>query len=68
MNAQSTIETRSLARHPQPWFANCQTCGKLTLQTSNRACQGRGQCHGMVIELRDIAETERGAFVFRPDK
>jgi hypothetical protein len=29
---------------------------------------GQGQCHGMVIELRDIAETERGAFVFRPDK
>lgn len=68
MNAQSTIETRNVARHAQPWFANCQTCGKLTLQTGDGACQGRGHCHGMVIELRDIAETERGALAFKPPR
>jgi hypothetical protein len=53
------------ARYPQPRFANCRTCGKLTLQTDNRGCEEAGQCHGMVVELFDIADTERGALAFR---
>jgi len=56
------------ARYPQPRFANCRTCGKLTLQIDNRGCDDRGQCHGMVVELFDIADTEQGALAFRPPR
>lgn len=50
----------------RPWFADCQKCGKLTLQTGGPACQDRSTCHGVIIDIRAIAETERGACTRKP--
>jgi hypothetical protein len=49
-----------------PRFADCKACGKLTLQTGAAPCQDRQACHGVVIEIRAIAPTERGAFAGKP--
>jgi hypothetical protein len=68
VHAMQEAAAVAAARYPQPRFANCRTCGKLTLQTDNRGCDDRGQCHGMVVELFDIAGTEQGALAFRPSR
>ena len=49
-----------------PRFADCQKCGNLTLQTGGPLCQDRAQCHGVIVHIRAIAETERGAVAAKP--
>lgn len=47
-------------------FADCQQCGKLTLQMGGSPCQDRHACHGVIIDIRAVAETERGAVAIKP--
>jgi hypothetical protein len=61
MGANPRIETVLALGHAQPRFADCKTCGKLTLQTGKSACRDRNACHGVVVRLFDLAETEHGA-------
>jgi hypothetical protein len=66
MGANPRIETVLALGHAQPRFADCKACGKLTRQTGMGACRDRNDCHGMVVRLFDIAETEHGALAGKP--
>lgn len=56
----------AVAHAMPPRFADCHTCGKLTLHTGGPVCQDRHACHGVIIDIRAIAETERGAVALKP--
>ena len=61
MAANLQVQTGPSTWYAQPRFADCKACGKLTLQTGDQACRDRNDCHGVVINLVDIAETEYSA-------